>query len=91
MIRILIVIIFLVPAYGWSQGSKVDVKNFDSAELNKYILEQVNSLRKRKRLDTLIYDPILEKAALDQVQYMAAEDVIGHGQKSKAKGSPYKV
>ena len=90
MIKILGLILFLVPAFGWAQAPKVDVKNFDSAQLNKYILLEVNSLRKRKRLDTLIYDPILEKAAVDQSQYMAAQQVIGHGQKSKAKGSPYK-
>ncbi|NOQ74499.1 MAG: hypothetical protein GQ574_20985 [Crocinitomix sp.] len=90
MIRIFVLFLFLVPAFVWSQGAKVDVKNFDSAQLNKYILKEVNSLRKRKRLDTLINDPILEKAAIDQAQYMAAEDVIGHGQKSKQKGSPYK-
>lgn len=90
MMKILGLILFLLPVLGWAQASKVDVKKFDSAELNKYILKEVNTLRKRKRLDTLISDSFLEKAAVDQAQYMAAEDVIGHGQKSKAKGSPYK-
>ncbi len=92
MIRIFVLFLLLVPALSWTQTSapKVDIKNFDSAQLNKYILKEVNSLRKRKRLDTLIYDPVLEKAAQDQADYMATKAVIGHGQKSKLKGSPYK-
>ena len=90
MIRILALIFFIAPALSKAQAPKVDPKNFNQELLNDYILKEVNTLRKRKRLDTLINDLVLEKAALDQAQYMAAEQVIGHGQKSKVKGSPYK-
>ena len=74
----------------FGQSEVVDLKNFKADVLNQALIDEVNALRKRKRLDSLTNDVILENAALDQAQYMAAEQELGHGQKSKLKGSPYK-
>lgn len=90
MIKVLGLVLFLVPAYLLAQGEKIDPKNFKAELLNECLMKELNALRVRRRVDSVIYDPILEKAALDQAQYMAAEQVIGHGQKKKEKGSPYK-
>lgn len=82
--------LFLVSTAVIGQSEIVDLKNFKADVLNQALIDEVNALRKRKRLDSLTNDVILEKAALDQAQYMAAEQELGHGQKSKLKGSPYK-
>lgn len=92
MIRLILFCLFLIPSLGYSQvpGHKIDPKNFDSELFNKYLVLEVNKYRKRKRVDTLITDNILTLAAQDQAEYMANTQQIGHGQKTKAKGSPYK-
>lgn len=69
--------------------SLVDTNNFDFDELNKYMLEEVNKLRKRNRVDTLVHDSSLDKASQDHADYMAKERVLSHAQKSKLKNKPY--
>lgn len=90
MTRLLIGLLFLIPTLGHAQTEKVDLNKFDQELLNACILKEVNALRTRKRQDTLVNDPVLVQAAQDQAKYMAANNQIGHGQKSKIKGSPYK-
>ena len=90
MIRLLIFFLLFIPNLGRSQDQKVDLKAFDSKLLADCLLKEVNQLRTRKRLDSLVKDEILIQAAKDQADYMAARQQLGHGQKSKIKGSPYK-
>lgn len=92
MIRSLLFFFFLLPFMGNSQvlGHKIDPDKFDADLFNQLVLLEVNKYRKRKRVDTLLNDPILAEAAQDQAEYMAATQQIGHGQKTKEKGSPYK-
>lgn len=92
MMRILLWGFFLIPFFSFAQvpGHKIDPDDIDYDLLNKYVMLEVNKYRKRRRVDTLKDDEILKKAAQDQAAYMAAEQEIGHGQKSKEKGSPYK-
>lgn len=89
MIKYLSPFLLLLSFVAFSQGERVDIKKFDMDLLNKYVYQEVNTLRKRKRLDTVKNDPILQKAAIDQAMYMASNQEIGHGQKSREKGSPY--
>ncbi len=90
MIKYLSLFFLIFPLLLTAQDEKVDLKSFNADLLNEYLTKEVNALRKRKRLDTLLFDEILQKAALDQAQYMASNNVIGNGQKDKRKGSPYK-
>ncbi|WP_070137870.1 CAP domain-containing protein [Crocinitomix algicola] len=80
----------LIPVLSYGQNEKVDLKSFNEELLAEYLRAEVNKFRARKRLDTLVNDEILAKAAKDQANYMADKQQIGHGQKSKLKGSPYK-
>lgn len=67
----------------------IDTNNFDVDELNRYVLEEVNKLRKRNRVDTLSEDHSLDRAAQDHADYMSKEEVLSHAQKSKLKNKPY--
>lgn len=88
--RIVFLIILFIPLLIFGQDKKVSLKEFDGELLNHYLMLEVNKVRTRKRLDTLFSDEILKKAADDQAAYMALKQQLGHGQKSRAKGSPYK-
>jgi uncharacterized protein YkwD len=72
-----------------AQGTKIDPANVDLDKLTRAIDLEVNKLRTRKRLDTLVRDEILVQAAQDHADYMTAEGAIGHMQKSKEKRTPY--
>lgn len=82
-----ILLFFILTNYLWGQ-EKVDTNNVDLELLNAKINEQLNTLRSRKRLDTLGHDNILQDAADDHAQYMSQEKALGHDQKSKAKRTP---
>ncbi len=90
MIKFCLFVAFCLPFLLTAQTEKVELKNFNAKLLDQCLTYEVNALRTRKRLDTLMADAILEKAALDQANYMAANNVIGNGQKDRLKGSPYK-
>ena len=90
MIKFLSFLLLILPYALYAQDEKVELKSFNADLLNECLTKEVNALRKRKRLDTLGFDEILQKAAIDQAEYMAANNVIGNGQKDKRKGSPYK-
>lgn len=85
----LIVILYVLPLFGWAQFDVIDTANFDLELLDSLILEEVNKLRKRKRADSLIFDQSLNEASQDHAQYMADEEDLTHTQKSKIKRSPY--
>ncbi len=89
MIKILTIAFTLLSFAAFAQGEKVDAKKMDYELLNKYILKEVNAQRKRKRVDSLISDEILERAAEDHANYMSERQEIGHGQKVKNKENPY--
>lgn len=66
----------------------VSMENFDEEQFNKYVLEEVNKLRKRNRVDSLIHDPSLDEAANDHAEYMAKNNVLSHQQKNRLKQTP---
>lgn len=75
-------------SFAWNQNI-IDTNNFDFKELNRHVLEEVNKLRNRSRLDTLCEDHSLDRAAQDHVDYMSKEEVLSHAQKSKLKNKPF--
>ena len=86
--RILLYILIFLPI-SLSAQELVDSTNFDVDLFNKYVLKEVNKLRVRNRVDTLVTDPSLDKASQDHCDYMAKENVLSHAQKSKYKNSPF--
>jgi uncharacterized protein YkwD len=67
----------------------VDTANFDTERFNQYVLDEVNKLRIRERVDTLIEDHSLDAASQDHADYMAENNVLSHAQKEKLKNKPY--
>lgn len=67
----------------------IEVNAFNEKLFNKYVIEEVNKLRKRERVDSLIEDHSLDKAAKDHADYMAQENVLSHAQKDKEKNAPF--
>lgn len=67
----------------------MDVYNIDNALLNKYILLEVNKLRKKEKVDPIENRMELLAAAQDHANYMMNERKLTHFQKfNKIKKSP---
>lgn len=77
-----------VPVLSQAQ-EVIDPANFDVNLFNQYVLEEVNKLRKRARVDSLIEDPTLDQAAQNHADYMAEENNLTHFQDDKALNRPY--
>lgn len=69
---ILIMPSLLVSAPSWSQSRR------SSAVVTKQALPHVNALRKKAGRDPLIFDPVLERAALDWSKEMALVGKLSH-------------
>lgn len=85
MIRYVFIIAFLVSFNGLAQREMVDTANIDYTILNKYVLNAVNSERRKKKQDSVDIDLSLEKMTKDHVDYMAKNNYVGHDQKSRNK------
>lgn len=66
----------------------LDTNSFDVDLFNKYVLNEVNKLRTRNKVDTLVVDESLDQACQDHADYMAENNVLSHAQKSKLKNAP---
>ncbi|MBN4071494.1 CAP domain-containing protein, partial [Crocinitomix catalasitica] len=88
MIRDLCFILTLSSTSVFCQGEIVDANNVNQAILNKHVLQEVNALRSRKRIDTLIFDRALLNASQDHADYMAEEEVLTHIQKISDRREP---
>lgn len=84
----LILYLFLVVSSLSLAQSEVDWNNYDADQLNEYITIEVNKLRRKARVDTLHYQPLLLNAAQDHVAYMLEKNVLTHHQKNKQKKTP---
>ncbi len=83
MIRVFFtILIFLSFFNSYAQNEIVVESEFDSGLLDKYLLNAVNSERRKKRLDSVKIDPALKAPCENQVLYMMANDYTGHQQKS---------
>ncbi len=88
MIRVLCLILIHWSTSAICQEEIVDPKNVNQTILNKYVLQEVNALRKRKRIDTLVFDRTLLNASQDHADYMADEEVLTHIQKVGERREP---
>ena len=87
MNNLLFILFVGLPFYGVSQV--VNPSQLDVEKLNDLILKEVNSLRSRKRLDTVLLDNELKAAADDHAQYMSTNQIMTHDQKLRVKRTPY--
>ncbi len=85
----LLLILLLIPFFSIAQNEIIDTIKFDYDLLDKYVMEEVNKLRKRKRADSLIHDPSLDAASQDHAKYMGDNENLTHTQKSKVKRGPF--
>jgi uncharacterized protein YkwD len=64
-------------------------ENIDPALLNKYIIDEVNTLRKKAKVDSITNNDHLLSAASDHAQFMRRKRKITHFQTlNSAKRSP---
>lgn len=82
-----IAIFLLIVSSSYAQND-VDWKNYDVNQLNDYITIEVNKLRRKAKVDTLVYQPLLFKAAQDHADYMVKRNMLTHYQKIKQKKTP---
>jgi uncharacterized protein YkwD/outer membrane protein OmpA-like peptidoglycan-associated protein len=68
----------------------IDLNNINTLEIENLFYKKFNDLRTANKLDALAPDKILKQAALDQSQYMAENNYVGHDQKTKGKENPTK-
>ncbi|MBI3135889.1 MAG: hypothetical protein HYZ14_14520 [Bacteroidetes bacterium] len=68
---------------------KIDPAKFNYDLLNQLVQDEVNTLRSRKRLDSLRHDTSLDNASADHAKYMGDNQVLTHTQKSREKRNPY--
>lgn len=68
-------------------NQKIDINNFDSEFLKDLLVQHINVLRKRKKLTLLKNDPLLEKAAIDQNEYVKRKGALTHNQTKAEKHS----
>jgi len=83
------VILFFVSGFAFGQGDRIDSANFNYSLLSELVMNEVNTIRDRKRLDSLTHDFTLDAAANDQAEYMGVNNALTHFQKSKLKYAPY--
>ena len=82
-------IALLFPGLANAQQDRIDPSNFNYELLNQLVMDEVNNIRSRKRLDSLTHDLSLDLASNDHAKYMGDNSVLTHNQKSKQKYSPY--
>lgn len=87
-VKWLVVILVLTSTSLFGQEI-INPRKFDVDLFNKYMLKEVNKLRVRGRVDSLIEDPSLDLASQDHADYMAENNVLSHAQKDKEKNAPY--
>jgi uncharacterized protein YkwD len=85
--RYLFVLLFILSAISFTHA-QVDWNNYDVDELNKFITIEVNKLRRKEKVDTLKYQPLLLNAAKDHSEYMLEKKILTHYQKNKKKKTP---
>jgi uncharacterized protein YkwD len=82
-------IAFWVWGVGYAQQDRIDPAKFNYDLLNQLVMEEINEIRSRKRVDTLVHDPSLDEASADHAKYLGDNNLFTHVQKSKLKRSPY--
>lgn len=73
----------------FAQQDKINPDKMDYDLLNRLVMKEINSMRDRKRLDTLVHDQVLQIASDDHAKYMGDNAILTDFQKSKIKRTPY--
>jgi len=85
----LLLSVFLFPFLTLAQTTINDIYNPDPTVLNKFILQEVNKIRKKEKVEPLENKTELLLAAQDQAEYMLRKEKVTHFQKfNKKKKSP---
>lgn len=87
---LLLVVTFFSVSGALSQKTKtpLDYSNLDHHVLNKHVLDEVNKLRKKAKVDFLENHTSLFEAAQDHAGYMMTTKKVGHKQREKLKKWP---
>ena len=77
--------VFLFPLVAFTQTTINDIYNPDPELLNKFILLEVNQLRKKEKVEPLENKKELYLAAQDQAEYMLRKEKVTHFQRFHRK------
>lgn len=84
----MVLIGLLISGISAFSQTPLDASDVDQALLNRFILQEVNLLRKKEKVDTLNIEVLLKPAADDHANYMLSNQKMTHFQKSKEKKTP---
>jgi uncharacterized protein YkwD/outer membrane protein OmpA-like peptidoglycan-associated protein len=73
--------------YSFSQTS-LDPSSVDADLLNTFILQEVNALRKKAKVDPLANESALSQASMDHANYMLRKDKLTHNEIKRKKHTP---
>ena len=80
-IKSIIIIWFCgVTLLGNAQEEWVNLTDFNSQKLNRFVLDYTNRERRKKHVNEIELSPALDSAALNHAKYMAERVYIGHNQ-----------
>ncbi len=82
---LVLIVAAALPAWAQRADDKIDPDKFDYILFNQLYLERINQQRNLINRDPLILNEVLEKAALDQSEYMAKTKKINLSGSSKKK------
>lgn len=83
-------IVLLLLFIGISINGFSQLSNSSTSQLKRELAEAINAYRVENGLSELESDPILEKAAFSQCEYMAKYDTLTHSQKKGTLKTPEK-
>ena len=89
LILLLIFILAIGTVFSQIENQSIHVKSIDFSKLEQLVLGKVNELRDSLKLHSLEKDEILNKAALDQSDYIARIKKLSHNQQTWNKKTPY--
>src|SRR5690554_415913 len=86
--RHLAILVFLVNAFFCKAQTPLNNDNIDPGILNKFIQKEINSLRKKAKVDPVNTEFALSFAAADHSVYMLTKKKLTHFQRLKVKKTP---
>ncbi|MBA2611133.1 MAG: CAP domain-containing protein [Bacteroidetes bacterium] len=91
MIKNLLLIIFIsfsIYASSQTASSEISVNSINYPLIKSEFLNRLNKLRGDQKLNALVSDNILKKAATDQAAYQNGKHLVTHNQTNKGKEKP---
>ncbi len=72
------------------RDAAIDVENIDFKLLEHFVKREIDNVRKKLNLDTLMNDSILYQAAADHADYLKTIKKLSHNQQNSKKRTPMK-